>query len=446
MLVDIAKTAEPSTAGGSAFASAHPAHFAHDFTPLEIEAAAAKAEEIGRSTASGRVSSQTAKLRTQAIADTAYLLAGNRLQRELALCKHREELASVRVAQLDSEIGSVRTTLEQARAEVEKKPDSASRVQAILLIVAAVCLMISDVPLSLQLVTKGLRIPSEAQIVQMTATEPEQYLRRPPVLNGEELNQWREAEEQGRVISAADIFRRPVVAMGLFWDVYLLGIGIACLGLALKPLLDIFLNEDSKRSRFGLVVTLAMLVLFVASTVVLGKFRGDVIDQEFAGPLQAELEVLISQEAAEQNSGGSGSAKQKQLQSRIDNALGSRWSTPTFIVLTLALPLFGAICFHYGFRKLDKRGVITRLDKELTRLIRDRTSWADQQGHWKSCFEARQKYQTEAAADARAAVRDRCAAMYEAGVESARQSRAEALRGRSVFEILQEDACNVLVN
>lgn len=449
MLIESAKNGSTPQHNILADGSAIPA----DFIPAEVEAAAAKSEELGRNDVPRRNVSAAATAKTEDLADTALLLTQNRLQRELSLASYYCEVEEQRVQRLNTDIAAVRLKAETATKDADSSPGSFNRWVGWLLLFAALVLILSDIPLSLQLVAKGLRIPSEARLVS-EPDKPELYVRRPSVLSRREQQTWADASEKGEVISAGDLLRKPRVVSALFWDVYLLGLGVAFLGLALKPILDILLDGD-KQSRLALWLSGIVLALFLSSTVVLGFFRSAVIHEELAAPFDEKLGELNSRMAAEKAKppGDRNESEMILLQSEADDlngrkqqALGSWWSTAAFILLTLALPLFGAVSFYYGCRKLDHTSVLKRLRQQLVTLESKRDEAWRQQAFWRSCRDSRERYRNELTADSRQSVRQRCAAMYESGLEKAREQRAAARRGKSIYEALEEEAYEELDN
>lgn len=228
------------------------------------------------------------------------------VERNAKLADLRAQLATAKanVAAITARIGSSPDLLTKLRENYEKlkleRLDDVSNTSlplGILYTVVGFSLFIADLPLSLTLVAKALKI----------------------------------ALRSGDV-SVGQLFRNPIdVIFGPTWEAMFLAIGIAFSGVFIKFYLDEFvfkeqINGESdksspRRSRKTPILMTAFLFLFLTTTILLGVFR----------------------------------AYNKWLdQNQPAIGYGFILESLTFIGLTLMFPVIGGVCFSAGWRRLEK--------------------------------------------------------------------------------------------
>jgi hypothetical protein len=299
---------------------------------------------------------------------------------DLSMCSLAGEAAAAKNAQMREE-----AMCEQARSREERYekalagheeirgqlPGRYSLTIGITLIVAALLLMFSDIPLSLSLVASGLRMPARARLIdtggdgqkgEKTATGDSFVRENFRKQTAADTRQWETDTANGRVLNVTDLLRAPLTTIRLFWDTYALAIGLALLGIALKPLLDLLFDapEGERRNRWvatGLVTV--ALILFLGTTVTLGYFRGQVFTGDAIASLQAEKDRL--QIAAVATGKPAPRESIEEIDARIKQERENNLPTWAFIALTISLPLIGAVCFFFGCQRLDRYLVVRRL-------------------------------------------------------------------------------------
>jgi hypothetical protein len=248
--------------------------------------------------------------------------------------------AVVNIAQ--SILGRLRNRLDSAVAEHHKltserndNPQSYSLSLWVIYSLAAVCLLAADLPLSLKLVAMGYGVTTENPM-------------------------------DARSID--DLFIHPWYVITHFWEALLLAAGIALAGIFVKYFLDaVVYREEQKTLSWVFAATLSgLLVLFIATTFLLGMFRADVQRQKNITDLTNKLSYLEEQRGAKPD---------PQIDKAITNINtlitgeqgGSRLSVRTisFIALTLLFPIIGGVCFSVGWRKLVKVRRLRRAGKEM---------------------------------------------------------------------------------
>lgn len=278
--------------------------------------------------------------------------------------------------------------LERCENERALFPGTYNWLVGLLLVGVALALFLSDIPISVLLVGKGLQLPTEAQQVipfsnsnqhQGNSSAPESdYVRRDARNEDQDAaDAWRKAQQEGHFVTVADIFRRPWDALSLFWDVYVLALGLALLGFATKPILDVLLHREQyfgDRKRWAPVFVAGIAGLaFLLTSITLGYFRGDVLTEERKAPYEAIIQqskaniaALKADPKAVTGSGANAEEKLKQLigdeERKATDAQNSEapianeklLAVLTYIAITVTLPLIGGVCFYFGFQRVDR--------------------------------------------------------------------------------------------
>jgi len=249
-----------------------------------------------------------------------------------------------RAADADAEIGATRAQVRSLEGSLSRlrerldliaddylkllrersdNPQSYSFSLSIIYTLAAVLLLLADLPLSLKLVAMGYGVTTKS--------------------------------DSG---SVDDLFKDPWYVISEYWEAILLAVGVALAGILIKYLLDslVYRDEQKTPSRVFSFALLGILALFLGTTIYLGIFRADVQRRKNISELTQQLNDLQQQPDAKTN--------QKVIEAidELNDDLNrerseSAWSvrTVSFIALTLLFPIAGGICFSVGWRKLVKR-------------------------------------------------------------------------------------------
>ncbi len=232
------------------------------------------------------------------------LLAQARVDRQEEIRKVRDEIAAARagVEALKSRIDLAKAKLDYIQSHYEdlfkQRNDNSSGyslVLAVVYVVTGVALFLADMPLSLQLVADGFKIPKWVRLSNGTRLE----------------------------VSA--FFRDPWGVFSNLAEPLFLALGIALMGIIVKFFVDAVVlrdDEDPAPPRRTIVGVSAAFVLFVCSTVVLGFFRAEAF-------------------RASAVAGG-------------PNASTLSYETATFIMLTLVFPIAGGLCFSAGWKRFER--------------------------------------------------------------------------------------------
>jgi hypothetical protein len=276
--------------------------------------------------------------------------AKNGLDLETDACRQAKEKADG--------YGKLLASHEDARA---RTPGRYSLPIGITLVVAALLLIVSDTPLSLSLVAGGLRLPAKARLLEdagsKTATGDlfvREAFRKQTTA---EAKRWENDAASGRVLTTADLLRSPVSTVRLFWDTFALAIGLALLGIALKPLLDLIFDapdEDHKNRWKALVLVSVAISLFLVTTTLLGYFRGKVFIGDAVASLEAEKAKL--QLVAAQTDTTIAPEQWAEIDRRIAEERANWLPTVAFIALTISLPLIGAVCLRSALSGMHRAG------------------------------------------------------------------------------------------
>jgi hypothetical protein len=343
--------------------------------PQELLASVTEAEQLGLKDGQRGDPPRGAIDKILATADQAWLLSVTRLQQNIA--------SAQAILQMEEKLhDDAHTTLNGAQAALQTEaqkhnasPAEYSRGIGRFLVFAAALLFLSDIPLSLSLVSKGLQLPAEAQRIEQTAAgskATEIYVRHDEHQTQTQAQQedWSDAVANGRTISATDLLRHPLIAIPLFWDNYALALGIALLGFSLKPILDLILDDRQEVQRARAKRLLWIVgILFCVTTVSLGAFRGGMNKQEAINRLSNRQKALGTAKLRAQLGGADAAALKtidqqiEEINEQIVQERSNNSATFTFILLTTALPLIGAACFYFGARRLDNANNVTRLQR-----------------------------------------------------------------------------------
>jgi hypothetical protein len=343
--------------------------------PAILEHTVRRAEDLGLD--DGRVGAPPTGARTQitALAEEAWLLGVSQLQQGLA--QANETTAAEEHTQRDAALGLERVQQDLLAKDKDRnqRPGKYNLRIGTILIVAACLLFVSDIPLSLSLVGKGLHLPGQARYLtsatnnSMWANDP--YVREElGIRSPEEEDKWRKDALRGNTLGATDLFRKFATVLRLFWDTYALAIGIALLGFAIKPLLDLIFENDEQHQRAARALLWTAMGLFLLTTVTLGVFRGNMLKEDLVSSLQAEERRLQAETTAARGDPNSADTvkiieQQRQVVAERINKEEARWlPTMAFILLTTALPLIGAVCFYFGAQRRDHANALKRLRQE----------------------------------------------------------------------------------
>jgi hypothetical protein len=381
---------------------------------------------------------------------------------EYAPARQRCQTLRTQVEEIEADLKSTSCALRECEADKTTNPGMYNSFVGYLLVTVAFLLFISDIPISLLLVGKGLELPTEARQIVFEPTQDShtsgktppisQYVRRNLRSEDKEAKQaWNEAQEAGQVITVTDIFRAPWTAFTEFWDVYALALGLAFLGFAMKPMLDVLLDRvrffpDKRWS--PMLIVLAAGTAFLLTCVTLGYFRGSVLTEDRLAAVNTrmqESEAKVKKMSNRAKLAGSDLSSdieaEKKRQEDITNkdmvavTKDKPLAVLTYIAITVALPLIGGVCFYFGFQRLDRARALSALSEEREKRRNLRETTLEQLSSAevdKNRIEARMAH-VEGQLAAQMFV-DECQSAYQGSISSERRKLAEELSRLSLFE------------
>jgi hypothetical protein len=263
------------------------------------------------------------------------------------IIRYRAKLSWLKkIEQKEKEITEKRITVQDLRGSLNRLQERFSKIQehyyqlweeradnykeysyflSFTYLFVALCIFISDVPLSLKLVAHGFALRTE-------------------ILD----------KSQKPILRIDDLFTNPINVATQLWEPLLLAFGIALAGVFIKFFLDeVIFNYKTKESKpLKVRVALSIILgLFVVTIILLGFFRADtqkrILESEFNKRQQTIQQLLGTQATATQPLGE------------------SPWVLPTFIGLTLMLPLIGGVCFSAGWSRLKKARQFSNAKRDL---------------------------------------------------------------------------------
>lgn len=214
-----------------------------------------------------------------------------KVRSQIAGAQAKVEMFKARLGHIQKKLDDVQSYYLELWKRRNKNITGASLPLALMYLVFGLMLFLADVPLSLQLVAAGFKIPS-----------------------------WKNLATGERVDVDA-IFSDTWFVLNNLWEPLFLALGIALMGIIVKLFLDtvIFHSEEedpplTRKRNVGMIVA---LLLFLVATLSLGFFRAEAMKIAHSG------KILDYEQA-------------------------------TFIFLTLALPIAGGLCFSVGWRRLER--------------------------------------------------------------------------------------------
>jgi hypothetical protein len=229
------------------------------------------------------------------------------LRAELATAKSKTETITTRLGSSPDLLKKLRGDHDKLKVQRLEKVSKSSLPLGIIYTLVGFSLFVADLPLSLTLVARALRIP-----LRVGAT------------------------------SVHQLFQNPFgVIFGATWEAMFLAIGIAFSGVFVKFYLDEFTfmaegesNSDEASappSRKAPFLMKVILGLFISTTILLGVFRAY----------------------------GMGNPS---------NDFGFYLESLTFIALTLMFPVIGGVCFSAGWNRLEKAKQYYLMQRSISRL------------------------------------------------------------------------------
>lgn len=200
-------------------------------------------------------------------------------------------------------------------------------VLGLLFLIFAGGLVIADLPLSLTLVAEGFRIPTSQTFLDGSGN---------PV-----------------VVDIDQLFVAPKLVCQYLWQCLVLALGIALAPMYLKVLLDslVFRDSESQKPQRREVIALGVIAtLLIAMVGILGHFRAMSHQSNLFSEAQMRATAMTQ---ALKNFGAASQPVPAPSPSGLGDTPLSPWLTDTaFILLTLTLPLIGAVFFSRGWQRV----------------------------------------------------------------------------------------------
>lgn len=196
-----------------------------------------------------------------------------------------------------------------AEARVNRLGDHSLSLGLIFLLVGFL-LFLSDIPLSLSLVTEGYDIPTSMDL-------------------------------NGHLLRVQEIFVNPFAVLQHLWEPLILALGIAFAGVFVKIFIEeVFLSPREGKRSFKILLSF-IAVLFVVTLISVGIFRAE--RQKIKLPSEDPISSIDLGEPATSSGTETEAAPSK----------GIDWGFWSFLFLTLMLPVVGGLCFMTGWSRIQ---------------------------------------------------------------------------------------------